>query len=125
HVDPDFAERGNALTLFSNNEEDITHVKAIAAIYQDEKSEVASKYTINFNLLDGDKGESDGMPYNSDHGPFVYDLGDGENGRAVVCYGSGSWEYHTYADDMTHFNEESLSVSGTIYGTYLRYLAEI
>ena len=125
HVDADFTERGNDLTLFSNYEADITHVKAIAAIYQDEKSEVASKYNINFNLLDGDKGESDGMPYNSDHGPFVYDLGDGENGRAVVCYGSGSWEYHTYADEMTHFNEESLSVSGTIYGTYLRYLAEI
>ena len=81
--------------------------------------------TINFNLLDGAKGESDDMPSNTDHGPFVYDLGDGEDGRAVVCYGSGSWEYHTYADDMTHFNEESLSVSGTIYGTYLRYLAEI
>ncbi|MDP7203000.1 MAG: hypothetical protein QGF72_02575, partial [Candidatus Poseidoniaceae archaeon] len=62
---------------------------------------------------------------NSDHGPFVYNLGDGKEGRAVVCYGSGSWEYHTYADSLSRFNEESLSVSGTIYGTYLRFLAEV
>ena len=62
------------------------------------------------------------MPCNSDHCPFVYDLG-GENGRAVVCYGSGSWEYHTYLDTMDRFNEESLAVSTTIYGTYMRLLA--
>ena len=35
----------------------------------------------------------------------------------------GSWEYHTYADTMERFNEESLGVSVTIYGTYMRFLA--
>ena len=63
------------------------------------------------------------MPYNSDHGPFVYDLGAEQRGRAIVCYGSGSWEYHTYLDTMDRFNEESLGVSVTIYGTYMRFLA--
>jgi flavodoxin len=66
------------------------------------------------------------MPYNSDHGPFVYDLVHDESdkpGHALVCYGSGSWEYHTYMDNMDHFNEESLAVSAIIYGTYARYLA--
>ena len=125
HVDKDLEERGNSVSLFSNNKEDLDHVKAIAEKYQKERASVASKYTINFNLLDGPKGAADGMPFNSDHGPFVYNLGDGENGRAVVCYGSGSWEYHTYADTMDRFNEESLSVSGTIYGTYLRFLADV
>ena len=63
------------------------------------------------------------MPYNSDHGPFVYDLPDGVTGNALVCYGSGSYEYHTYADTMDRFNEESLGVSVIAYGTYIRHLA--
>ena len=29
----------------------------------------------------------------------------------------------TYADTMERFNEESLGVSVTIYGTYMRFLA--
>ena len=78
----------------------------------------------DFTKKDGKTAmDKDGMPYNSDHGPFVYDLGSGANGRAVVCYGSGSWEYHTYKDNMERFNEESLGVSVTIYGTYLSALA--
>ena len=68
------------------------------------------------------QGDDNQMPCNSDHCPFVYDLG-GKDGRAVVCYGSGSWEYHTYLDTMDRFNEESLAVSTTIYGTYMRLLA--
>ena len=68
------------------------------------------------------------MPYNSDHAPFVYEIdpqgADGKDyGRAVVCYGSGSAEYHTYLDGMDRFNEESLAVSGIIYGSLVRYLA--
>ena len=51
-----------------------------------------------------------------------YDLPDGVTGNALVCYGSGSWEYHTYADTMDRFNEESLGVSVIAYGTYIRHL---
>ena len=50
-------------------------------------------------------------------------LPNDKTGRAIVCYGSGSYEYHTYADDMTRFNAESLGVSVVVYGTYLNYLA--
>ena len=124
HVDIDMDTRGNGVYLFSNSKEDLDHIKEITKIYEREKSAVASKYQISFRLLDGEKNGENAMPYNSDHGPFVYDLGE-ENGKAIVCYGTGSWEYHTYADDMSRFNEESLSVSGTIYGTYLRFLAEV
>ena len=48
---------------------------------------------------------------------------DGVTGNALVCYGSGSYEYHTYADTMDRFNEESLGVSVIAYGTYIRHLA--
>lgn len=122
HVDIDYATRGNTVSLFSNSEKHLDHVKAISDIYWESNPDMDAKYDIRFSLLEGDRGDSDGMPYNSDHGPFVYDL-DGRNGDAIVCYGSGSWEYHTYLDDMSRFNEESLGISVTIYGTYLRYLA--
>ena len=122
HVDSDFENRGNHLTLFTNDEDDYGHIKRIAELYKTERSEIAQKYEIRFSLLDGDQGESDEMPCNSDHCPFVYDLG-GKKGRAVSCYGSGSLEYHTYLDTMDRFHEESLAVSGTIYGTYMRLLA--
>ena len=122
HVDADFANRGNSLTLFTNNKDDYDHIVRIADLYKQERSEIADKYQILFSLLDGAQGDADQMPCNSDHCPFVYDL-DGKNGRAAVCYGSGSWEYHTYLDTMDRFNEESLAVSSTIYGTYMRLLA--
>ena len=122
HVDADFANRGNSLKLFTNNEDDYGHIVRITDLYKQERSEIADKYDIQFSLLDGAQGDDDQMPCNSDHCPFVYELG-GKNGRAVVCYGSGSWEYHTYLDTMDRFNEESLAISTTVYGTYMRLLA--
>ena len=122
HVDADFSERGNSLRLFTNNEDDYGHIVRITDLYKQERSEIADKYDIQFSLLDGAQGDENQMPCNSDHCPFVYDL-NGKNGRAVVCYGSGSWEYHTYLDSMDRFNEESLAISTTVYGTYMRLLA--
>lgn len=122
HVDADFQNRGNSLTLFTNNEDDYGHIKRISNLYIEERSEIANKYDIRYSLLDGAKGESNEMPCNSDYCPFIYELGD-KVGRAVSCYGGGAWEYHTYLDTMDRFNEESLHVSGTIYGTYMRLLA--
>ncbi|MBL6893165.1 MAG: M20/M25/M40 family metallo-hydrolase [Candidatus Poseidonia sp.] len=123
HVDADFSNRGNSLRLFGNTPEDMEHISRITELYKNERDEVADRYDIQLATYQGAQGASDGMPYNSDHGPFVYDLGEGERGRAIVCYGSGSWEYHTYLDTMDRFNEESLGVSVTIYGTYMRFLA--
>jgi len=123
HVDADTANRGNSVSLFTNNQDDFEHIERITQLYRIQRSEVAEKYDIGIQLLEGEKGDADGMPYNSDHGPFVYDLGGSDRGRAVVCYGSGSWEYHTYLDTMDRFNPESLGVSVTIYGTYVRLLA--
>ena len=119
-------ERGNSLTLFGNYQSDVDHITRIVEKFKTERSDIASKYDINIDVKPGAKNTPTGMPYNSDHGPFVYDIAQDEgdpNGHALVCYGSNSWEYHTYADDMSHFNEESLAVSGIIYGTYARWLA--
>jgi hypothetical protein len=116
HVDIDMANRGNSLRFFSNSKTDINHVSDIIDLLNDEQSSVFSKYSVTLT-------KETTMPYNSDHGPFVYDLPDSVEGNALVCYGSGSWEYHTYKDDMSRFNEESLGISVIAYGTYLRYLA--
>ncbi len=123
HVDIDLAARGNQISLFGNDQRDIDAIKEITEMYQQERAAIASKYNISIQLLSNDKNADGSMPYNSDHGPFVYDISDDYNGRALVCYGSGSWEYHTYKDDMSRFNEESLGVSSVIYGTYARHLA--
>ena len=123
HVDIDIANRGNSLRFFSNSAKDINAMKDVLDVLEKERPDLFPKYSVSTGLLAGEKGEPDGMPYNSDHGPFVYDLPDGVKGNALVCYGSGSWEYHTYADTMERFNEESLGVSVIAYGTYIRYLA--
>ena len=123
HVDIDTANRGNSLRFFSNSEKDIHAMEDILDVLEDERPDLFPKYSVSTGLYKGAQGEPDGMPYNSDHGPFVYDLPDGVTGNALVCYGSGSWEYHTYADTMDRFNEESLGVSVIAYGTYIRHLA--
>ena len=106
-----------------HSKEDINAMEDILDVLEKERNDLFPKYSVSTGLYQGAKGEPDGMPYNSDHGPFVYDLPDGVTGNALVCYGSGSWEYHTYADTMDRFNEESLGVSVIAYGTYIRHLA--
>jgi hypothetical protein len=117
HADKEFRENGR-LTLFMNYADDYEHVQAIADQYASQQPDIWNKYTVVVK-----KVAHEDMGRSSDHAGFVYDLNDGVPGRAAVCYGSGSWEYHTYLDDMTRFNEESLGISVVIYGTYIRYLA--
>lgn len=119
HVD---AERNSGVTLFGNHATDVDMIRGITKVFKAQYPELADKYTIRINKL-----ASTEMPYNSDHAPFVYNIDEQEAdgidyGRAVVCYGSGSQEYHTYLDGMDRFNEESLAVSGIIYGSLVRYL---
>jgi hypothetical protein len=127
HVDIDLDNRGNGVWMFGNDARDMAIIDQIVDQFRDENPMgLANKYVIHTDTLDGKQGSSNAMPYNSDHAPFVYDLQQQEGddpGRAVVCYGSGSWEYHTYKDTMDRFNEESLAVSGIIYGSYAAWLA--
>ena len=120
HVD---AERNSGVTLFGNHNTDVSHIRGISEKFKQEYPVLADRYNIQVRKLDDTE-----MPYNSDHAPFVYNIdednSDGKQyGRAVVCYGSGSMEYHTYLDNMDRFNEESLAVSGIIYGSLVYYLA--
>ena len=120
HVD---AERNSGVTLFGNHNTDVSHIRGISEKFKQEYPELADRYNIQVRKL----GDTE-MPYNSDHAPFVYNIDEDDSdgkqyGRAVVCYGSGSMEYHTYLDNMDRFNEESLAVSGIIYGSLVYYLA--
>jgi hypothetical protein len=120
HVD---AQRNSGLTLQGNSPSDVERIEGLVSAFVKSYPDLASKYEINVRYLDSEQ-----MPYNSDHAPFVYNLDEGEGGdkqygKAVMCYGSGSEEYHTYLDSMDRFNEESLTISGIIYGSLVRYLA--
>ena len=72
HVDADFQERGNSLTLFTNNAM-IMDILTELQICTMRKSG-ANKYDIRFGLLDGDEDANE-MPCNSDYCPFIYELG--------------------------------------------------
>jgi hypothetical protein len=120
HVD---LERNSGLTLQGNSPNDVKHIERLVGKFSEAHPELASKYSISVRGLDSEE-----MPYNSDHAPFVFGIDDGSEdgqnyGRAMMCYGSGSAEYHTYLDSMDRFNEESLIVSGIIYGSLVRHLA--
>ena len=117
HVD---AERNSGVVLQGNSKTDVRHIKGLVEEFSSSHPELYEKYSITVREL-----ESEQMPYNSDHAPFVYEVHqeEGEFGKAMLCYGSGSLEYHTYLDNMDRFNEESLAVSGIIYGSLVRHLA--
>ena len=117
HVD---AERNSGVVLQGNSMTDVRHIKGLVEEFSSSHPELYEKYSITVREL-----ESEQMPYNSDHAPFVYEVHqeEGEFGKAMLCYGSGSLEYHTYLDNMDRFNEESLAVSGIIYGSLVRHLA--
>jgi len=117
HADRELRDNGR-ITLFMNYADDYEHVQAIAEQYSRQQPDIWNRYTVIVKKVAHEE-----MGRSSDHAGFVYDLNDGVPGRAAVCYGSGSWEYHSYLDDMTRFNEESLELSVVIYGTYIRYLA--
>ena len=117
HVD---AERNSGVVLQGNSKTDVRHIKGLVEEFSSSHPDLYEKYSITVREL-----ESEQMPYNSDHAPFVYEVHqeEGEFGKAMLCYGSGSLEYHTYLDNMDRFNEESVAVSGIIYGSLVRHLA--
>ncbi|MBJ28838.1 MAG: hypothetical protein CMB61_02110 [Euryarchaeota archaeon] len=117
HVD---AERNDGVTLQGNSLTDVRHIKGLVEEFSITHPGLYEKYSITVREL-----ESEQMPDNSDHAPFVFEIHQDEDefGLAMLCYGSGSSEYHTYLDNMERFNEESLAVSGILYGSLARHLA--
>jgi Zn-dependent M28 family amino/carboxypeptidase len=118
HVD---AERNSGLTLQGNSVSDVKHIEGLVREFSATYPNLSEKYSISVRELGSEQ-----MPYNSDHAPFVFGIhqdSDDDFGLAMMCYGSGSSEYHTYLDNMDRFNEESLMVSGIIYGSLVKHLA--
>ena len=114
HVDLDPETRGNTIWFYGNGVQDIEHIDGIVKKFEQSNPALASRYS-----LSSDHVPDDEMGCSSDHCPFVREL----NKDIVGSYGTGSWEYHTYKDDMSRFNEESLIVTGTVLGSYARYLS--
>ena len=113
HVDVDLENRGNSISFYGNGVEDLDHISNIIEVFKINNPEISSKYSLSHNHQNDEE-----IACSSDHCPFVQQI----KKDIVGSYGGGSWEYHTYKDDMSRFNEESLFVTGTILGSYVRYL---
>ena len=102
--------RGNALPMSVADNTSISHMENIADMLLDKHQEL-NKYDIKIEYNDLKSGGSDQLIFARN------------NVKAAACWGSGSWEYHTYLDNIDHVNAESLSVGGRIFGSYAMYLA--
>jgi hypothetical protein len=65
------------------------------------------KYSISIRYDDGKWSGSDQWPFAS------HDI------DVTNAWGGGCYEYHTYLDDITHLNEESLQIGARIVGSYI------
>lgn len=91
--------------MVTDNNETVRDLERIRSKLLSEEPSLES-YTINIHY-----GTFD-IPY-SDYWPFTE---AGANG--IAAWGSGCEEYHTYLDDLTHLNPESLQIEGRILGSY-------
>ena len=57
HVDAD-ANRGNSVSLFTNNRGDYGHIERITELYESANPDMAERYDIRVSLLAGDRGEA-------------------------------------------------------------------
>jgi aminopeptidase YwaD len=103
-------DRGNTLPMSVADNTSISHMENIADRLLDKHQEL-NKYDIKIQYDDLKGGGSDQLIFARN------------NVKVASCWGSGSWEYHTYLDNIDHVNVESLSVGGRIFGSYALYLA--
>jgi len=103
-------ERGNALPMTVSCNTSIKHMNNIAKqILEEERG--LQRYDVQISYNDLRSAGSDQLIFAKN------DI------KAAACWGSGSWEYHTYLDTIDHVNVESLSLSGRIFGSYALYHA--
>lgn len=103
-------ERCNEMWVGTNTNASVRAMKEIVTMAQ-AKYPYFEKYNITVMW------EAD-LPNNSDHASFE-DAGK----KVAFAYGCGSLEYHTYKDDISRINAESLGVAGIIQGSYALALA--
>jgi hypothetical protein len=104
-------KRGNALPISVSSNRSIE-------IMEDISKELLKKHP-EFNKYDIQFGYSDLKSAGSDQMIFAKN-----EIKVASCWGSGSWEYHTYLENIDHVNPESQALSGRIFGSYALYLAE-
>lgn len=102
-------ERGNSLPMSVSDNTSIKHMESITTKLLENDPDL-EKYDIYIEYNDLKSGGSDQLIFARN------DI------KAAACWGSGSWEYHTYLDTIEHVNAESLSVGGRIFGSYALYL---
>lgn len=106
NVDMNHADKDSMkISLLSDNKEILENIEKYKDKLYEQRSNLRSYKTEIVHL--------DPFPGNSDH--YIFSANDIP---FAVCYGSGSAEYHTYLDDISHINTESLMISGIIYGSY-------
>jgi hypothetical protein len=106
HVD---LERGNKQPISVADNSSLRHMRSITKQLLAD-SPALEKYDIEITYNNLKSGGSDQLIFARN------------NIRAAACWGSGSWEYHTYLDSIDRVNAESLSIGGRIFGTYALYL---
>jgi hypothetical protein len=102
--------RGNSLPISVADNASLVHMKKIAHLLEEQDADI-KKYDIQLEYYDLSRAGSDQHVFANN------DI------MTAACWGSGSWEYHTYLDTIEHVNPESLSVGGRIFGSYALYLA--
>ncbi len=103
-------ERGNSLPMSVSDNTSIRHMERITKKLLENCPDL-EKYDVYIEYNDLKSGGSDQLIFASN------DI------KAAACWGSGSWEYHTYLDTIEHVNAESLSMGGRIFGSYALYLS--
>jgi hypothetical protein len=98
--------RTNRLVIISSSNASLKNLKTIREKVVDSTPEL-KRYDISVVY-------DDSMWAASDHWPFVSHGIDVTN-----SFGGGSYEYHTYLDDISHLNEESLQIASRIVGSYI------
>lgn len=103
-------ERGNVLPISVADNGSLRHMITISKqLVSDNKELEKYQIDLHYNNLKG--GGSDQLIFAQNEI------------KAAACWGSGSWEYHTYLDSIDRVNAESLSIGGRIFGSYALYLA--
>jgi hypothetical protein len=99
-------KRTNRFVVISSSNSSLKDLKKI-------REEVVSS-TPELKQYDISVVYDDSMWAASDHWPFVSHGMDVSN-----CFGGGSYEYHTYLDNIEQLNEESLQIGARIVGSYI------
>ena len=106
-------QRGNRGYVTPDNEDRFGVIEAIIDDIYEARPDLEQMFNYSISLMEhpGEVG-SDSMPYAQ--------LGI----ETVNFWGSGSQEYHTYMEDMTHFVPEGLEMAVLIGGSYAMWLAD-